>query len=273
MKKWIALLLALVTVFALGACGKKETVSKAAYVGTEELIAGGWEHLQTVHPAPDGVKLEKEIFSTLPAALLAFERGEIAYLCVDRSSADYVTARDEKLVCAAPGEKDPKLSVAFSMLTLDTRQDVFTLLDEAIREIKADGTLDKLIESDLYPYISADPTPAELPVTEGAPSVKVGITGDVPPMDFITADGKAAGFNVALLAEISRRAGVNIELVPIEAGARPIGLTSGKVDAVFWSASTTCEDCGFTWSDAPAGTTATESYFTDEWVKLIAAGK
>mgnify|MGYP002513585986 CR=1 FL=1 len=88
------------------------------------------------------------------------------------------------------------------------------------------------------------------------------VTGDVPPMDFVAADGKAAGFNIALLTEIANRAQVNIKLVQIETGARAMALASGKVDAVFWTKSIVCSKCNGAWSETVDGTLVTESYYS-----------
>ena len=92
---------------------------------------------------------------------------------------------------------------------------------------------------------------------------KVGVTGDVPPMDFVASNGKAAGFNIALLTEIANRAQVNFELVQIETGARAMALSSGKVDAVFWTKGITCTVCGAEGTETIDGTLVTESYFSD----------
>ena len=82
-------------------------------------------------------------------------------------------------------------------------------------------------------------------------------------MDFVSSDGKAAGFNIALLTEIANRAQVNIELVQIETGARPIALSTGKVDAVFWAKSVTCVACDMTWTEEIENTLVTEFYFSE----------
>ena len=82
-------------------------------------------------------------------------------------------------------------------------------------------------------------------------------------MDFVAANGKAAGFNIALLTEIANRANVNFELVQIETGSRAMALSSGKVDAVFWTKSVTCTVCGATGAEKIEGTLITESYFSD----------
>lgn len=82
-------------------------------------------------------------------------------------------------------------------------------------------------------------------------------------MDFVAANGKAAGFNIALLTEIANRAKVNFEFVQIETGARAMTLSNDKVDAVFWSKSLTCNECGKTRTEMPEGTITTEIYFSD----------
>ena len=69
---------------------------------------------------------------------------------------------------------------------------------------------------------------------KGAPTVRVAITGDLPPVDYIAEDGMPAGYNAAVLAEIGRRLKVNISTVNVDTGARTAALVSGRVDVVFW---------------------------------------
>ena len=121
------------------------------------------------------------------------------------------------------------------MLTKDSNTEVYNILNNAIKDMKADGTLDSLIANELNAYINSDLEPKDLPHFDGARTIKIGVTGDIPPMDFVAANGKAAGFNIALLTEIANCAQVNIELVQIETGARAMVLSTDKVDAVFWS--------------------------------------
>ena len=85
------------------------------------------------------------------------------------------------------------------MMTMDTNKEVYAILNNAIVEMKADGTLDSLIENELKAYIESDPLAKDLPHFDGARTIKIGVTGDLPPMNFVAANGKAAGFNIALL--------------------------------------------------------------------------
>ena len=149
------------------------------------------------------------------------------------------------------------------MMTLDTNKEVYDILNNAIKDMKSDGTLDSLIENELKAYIESDPVAKDLPHFDGARTIKIGVTGDLPPMDFVASNGKAAGFNIALLTEIANRAQVNFELVQIETGSRPIALSSNKVDAVFWTKSVKCTVCGAETAEKIDGTLVTESYFSD----------
>ena len=92
------------------------------------------------------------------------------------------------------------------MMTMDTNKEVYDILNNAIVEMKADGTLDSLIE--------------------------------------------------------------NFELVQIETGARAMALSSGKVDAVFWTRSVTCKECNKTFAENIEGTLVTESCFSDTIAKI-----
>ena len=61
-----------------------------------------------------------------------------------------------------------------------------------------------------------------------------GSNRDLPPIDYVAADGKAAGFNTALLAEIAKRLKINIKTVYVNTASRTASLSSGRSDVVFW---------------------------------------
>ena len=79
----------------------------------------------------------------------------------------------------------------------------------------------------------------EFETFDGADTIKVGVTGDLPPFDYMTEAGEPEGFNKVILAEIGKRIGKNIELVSIDSGSRAIALSSGQIDVVFWTRSQT----------------------------------
>ena len=91
-----------------------------------------------------------------------------------------------------------------------------------------------------------------------AETVRIAVTGDMPPVDYIAADGTPAGFSTAMLAEIGRRLKVNIELLNVTAGARAAALASGRADGVFWF---WFDKTTKTYRDVPAGVVLTEPYY------------
>ena len=263
MKRFLALVLAVLMVLSLAACGGKDNVVKMG-----KLEAGGMEamysdehnaHMRTQNGFSADLKIEFVNYNNLSAALMDLEAGKIASIGLEECTAKYIAARNEKVVAT-------KLNVGmtdYSMMTMDSNQEVYDILNNGIKAMKADGTLDSLIANELKAYIESDPEPKDLPHFDGAKTIKVGVTGDLPPMDFVAANGKAAGFNIALLAEIANRAQVNIEFVQIETGARAMALSSGKVDAVFWTRSMKCTVCGSEGAEKVEGALVTETYFSD----------
>ncbi len=148
-------------------------------------------------------------------------------------------------------------------------------INSAIQSMQNDGTLENLTKTyitDLNP--NEEPPAVAMPQFDGAEIIKVGVTGDLPPLDLILEDGKPAGFNTAVLAEISKRINKNIELVQIDSNARAAALTSRVIDVVFWVTVP-----GEFWTDKKAGNAPqdidkpaeleiTAPYFKDEIVHI-----
>ena len=269
MKRFLAIILAGLMLLSLAACGgKDENVVKIGVLeGSGLEVASTAEH--EAHMKKDygdsaDVTIERINYNNLSSALMDLESGKIASIGVEGCTADYMAARNDKVTVVKN-----KRTTNFSMMTMDSNKEVYDILNNAIKDMKADGTLDSLIANELKAYINSDPEPKDLPHFDGAITIKIGVTGDIPPMDFVASNGKAAGFNIALLTEIANRAQVNIELVQIETGARAISLSSGKVDAVFWTKSVTCTVCGAEGAEKIEGTLVTESYYSDYTASIM----
>ena len=124
----------------------------------------------------------------------------------------------------------------FAFLMMEDNAALRDEFNAAIEAMKADGTLDRLVQEQIDGLIDGGEfKPVELPHFDGAETVKVAVTGALPPMDYVAADGTPAGFNTAVLAEIGQRTGKNIELVVVDSMGRAAALASGAVDAVFWT--------------------------------------
>ena len=261
-KKLLAVLLAGLMLLSLAACGgKKDDVDyKFGMVSSMYNTRGFYNHINEAH---GDSKLNSVLtqFDNLNAALMALNSKDITALSVDEEVAAYITAHNDDYIYVVeskyPGSNN------YSMMTMDSNKEVYDILNNAIKDMKSDGTLDSLIANELKAYIESDPVAKDLPHFDGAQTIKIGVTGDVPPMDFVAANGKAAGFNIALLTEIANRAQVNIDLVQIDSAARATALSTEKVDAVFWSKSVSCDSCdNAVFAEEIEGTLVTETYFS-----------
>ena len=261
MKRFLAILLAGLMLLSLAACGGKDDKMVRGVLGDDGFSAAVSKHDKEKHDKEKHEPYkatEQKYYSNISAAIMDLKSGNISVLGCEKTTAEYIVAHNDGFEVTSLDRL-----TNFSMMTMDANQEVYDILNNAIKEMKADGTLDSLIENELKAYIESDPEAKDLPKFDGARTIKIGVTGDLPPMDFVAANGKAAGFNIALLTEIANRAKVNFELVQIETGARAMALSSGKVDAVFWTKSITCTECNETWCEEIQGTLVTESYFSD----------
>ncbi len=266
MKKFILLML---MILAMSGCGSTGGDEKAVpKVGALMQLNATPE--QAAQYSDEGTLNFYDNFTSMQMAL---ESKSIDSIRTYGSVAKYMTANNSDLVinedqmvrlvddfCCAMRQEDDALKNSF---------------DGAIEAMKADGTLEALIDK----YVrNATEAPQAVDITEiaGAETIKVGVTGDLPPLDLVLADGTPAGFNTAVLSEISRRIGKNIELVQIDSGARAVALTSKQVDVIFWVVVPADDSNRPKDFDTPEGLALSEPYYQDVVVNVnlstLAAG-
>jgi len=183
-------------------------------------------------PSKASISAEYKYFDKMNDMQLALESGQIEMLSTYQNVADYMIKRsaDKEIL---PSERHLEDSFCFALRKDDTI--LKNELNKAIKEMTADGTLNKLAKqyiSDLKD--SAEPPVVPITKIDGADTIKVAVTGDLPPFDLVLPDGTPAGFSTAVLAEISKRIGKNIELINIDSAARASILTSNGANVVFW---------------------------------------
>ena len=210
-----------------------------------------------------GTKHLPKFYDSLSKMQMGVESGEIEAISTYKSVADYLVVKNNKFEIV-PNDALNKLSDYFCFAVRKDDTALKVDLDKAISEMKADGTLDKLI-NDCIANVNKgqDPPKVEIPKTEGADIIKVGVTGDLPPLDLILPDNSPAGFNTAMLAEIGKRLNKNIEIVQIETGARAAALQSRVIDVVFWVIVPFGNDMPAD-LDKPEGLELSEPYFKDD---------
>ncbi|MCR5834093.1 MAG: transporter substrate-binding domain-containing protein [Selenomonadaceae bacterium] len=173
-------------------------------------------------------------YENLHLMQMAIESNSVDQISLYNSVADYVIASNNKYEKI----KDNSLnhlndSFCFAVRKDDTQ--LKTDLDNAIKTMKDNGTLDSLVDKYITNVDKDNLPKVDIPMIEGADTIKIGITGDLPPLDLTLADNSPAGFNTALLAEIAKNLGKNIEIVQIDSGARAAALAAQKIDVIFWA--------------------------------------
>ena len=204
-------------------------------------------------------------YSNIANLQMSLESGNVDEISTYECVAKYLMSKNSKLEIVP--NHSMSLSDSFCFAMLNKNSGLKKNLDKAINEMKNDGTLDKLINEYVTNAETKEPPAVEMPHIDGADTVKVAVTGDLPPLDLVLADGKPAGFNTALLAEIAKRLQKNIEIVDIDGDARAAALSSGKVDAVFWAIIPNDKDRPQD-LDTPEGVVLSEPYFTDKIIHL-----
>ena len=173
-------------------------------------------------------------YDNFSAMLLALGAGEIDGLLLTRPVAEYITAQNPALKVFSVTGMAVNLGYSFGFMNDEKGKSLCEKFNEALRLIKQVGRLDKLHAKYLVNPGAKEPEIVKFASFPDGETIRVAVTGDLPPLDYIRADGKAAGFNTALLAEIGKHLGCNIEIIQVDSAARVPALTSGRVDVVFW---------------------------------------
>ena len=207
-------------------------------------------------------KYDPKFYDTLNQMIMDAEAGNVEQLSLYQCVANYLIANNDKYE-VVEGFKAANLSDSFCFAVRKDDTELKAELDKTINEMKADGTLDKLVKEYITDVKPDNVPKVEIPMTEGAKTVTVGVTGDLPPFDLVLADGTPAGFNTALLAEIGKRINCNIEIIAIESGARAAALSSNQIDVIFWAIVPENNDQIPADIDKPEGVEFSVPYFKD----------
>ena len=205
-------------------------------------------------------------FDSLSQMQTALQAAQIDEISTYQSVANYMTAKEPRFAVL----KDHSLEFidSFCFALREDEIELRDTLNNVIVEMQADDTLNRLTKEFITDInAETEPPAVELPHFDGAETIKVAVTGDLPPLDFVNANGMPAGFNTAVLAEIGNRLLKNIELVNIDSAARAAALTSKQVDVVFWAIVPVSEIIPSD-TDKPEGVILTAPYFKDKIVHM-----
>ncbi len=230
-------------------------------------------------------RMTKIVFcDTLDSLLMALNAGDVDSLAIYQSVARYLCATNDNLCMPIRYDLDKERNTFaelvqngiggndFAFLMMESNAALRDEFNTAIAAMKSDGTLDRLAKEQIDDLVNGgEIKPIALPHFDGAETVKIAVTGALPPMDYVAADGTPAGFNTAVLAEIGQRTGKNIVLVVVDSLGRAAALASGAVDAVFWTRTSGAsqELAGMTEEEREAVKAKGEADLTEEEIKLM----
>lgn len=221
---------------------------------------------KSYRPSKANLGAEYKYFDKMNDMQLALESRQIDMLSTYQHVADYMLQRnaDREFLTT---EKFLSDSFCFALREGDTM--LQRELNKAIKKMIDDGTLNKLTKEYIIDLKNgAEPPAVPIAHIDGADTIKVAVTGDLPPFDMILADGTPAGFSTAVLAEVSRRINKNIELVSIDSAARATILSSKGADVVFWVAVPKDSNLIPTNIDQPPGIAISDPYYNDNIVHI-----
>lgn len=227
----------------------------AEFIKSQERNFLGWKIMNTNHRLDDTFTY----FDNLTSMIMALHSGKIDEAALPEPVAEYVKTHDAGVeISCALHSRTTHLALGFR--SNDAGHRLCKMVNDALEAMKADRRLSILTSKYLHRQDTTLPMAETFEKFPGAETVKVAVTGDLPPLDMIAPDGRPIGYNTAVLSEIGRRMGVNIELVNIDSGARTSALMSGRVDVVFWYQ---VWDGVEKQPDAPEGVLLSEPYY--EW--------
>ncbi|MBR0289159.1 MAG: transporter substrate-binding domain-containing protein [Selenomonadaceae bacterium] len=124
-----------------------------------------------------------KFYDSLKLMQLGIESGDIEAISTYKSVADYLVANNNKFEIVKHDALN-KLEDSFCFAVRKDETQLKDDLNKTIGEMKSDGTLDELI-NDYITNVDKGETPpkVEIPKFEGAETIKVGVTGDLPPLD------------------------------------------------------------------------------------------
>ena len=264
MKKYISLALCLALLALLPAMAAGETANKPAVGGVLSLLNISEDEYRAIENAKRALTsyLENQgiasnasefgegsaeivYYDTLDAMIMALQAGDVDWIELPRATADYLVARNDNLQTVAIQKGDKltldleqilkRLSNGFAFLMLDANADLCDAFDAAIDDMEADGTMEALVKTYITDAVDDEEQEAIAFDNRFDDTITVAVTGALPPMDYVGPDGSFAGFNTAVLSEIGKRIGKNIELVATDSIGRTTALASGTADVVFWT--------------------------------------
>ena len=268
MKKTLARILAFLFVLCLSlpacAAGESSSVQKYGNIGrlsklniTEDQLNDVLKDIMT-----NSICDRYVFYDSITDMIMALNIGDIAVLETDQNTVRYIVSRNDQIVDRPPYMNPNNL--VFCMLLREEDTELRDQISACIAGMTEDGTIEALQQTYIEDVIAGEePGAIEPQAFPGARTIRVAVTGDRPPMDYIPAGGQPIGFNTAMITEVAKRLNMNVELVNVTCQARGIALATDLCDIVFWMEVGDFENWeGADLEDQPENTIVTEPYMS-----------
>ena len=266
MKRGFSLVLAVLLMvgsapLSVGESADQKPLGHLTKLGVEESYLN--EQIRDTSAFADIPFSEYRFFDTLNSMILALDSGVIGGFITNEYTYEFLRSKNKDRYSTYSTDPDHEYSYGFAMLLREEDRELCDRISDVIDEMKKDGTMDALKDQYVDRCIAGEEPDAVLPYTfEQAVTLKVALTGDIPPMDYFSAEGSPIGFNTALISEVGRRLGMNIVFISVDSGARATSLASGESDVVFWTEAANY----YNWGEADREDQPDHSVITDVYL-------
>lgn len=214
----------------------------------------GWHLMSLKHD--DGEKFY--FFDSLAEMIMALNAGKIDEAVFPKIVGDYVLNVVPDLTIASVTHVRT-MALTFGFYDSEKGRSLQKEFTDALISLKKNGTLLDILKKYITEPVTDNPKGDKIQFEHfNGKTVRVAVTGDLPPIDYVAEDGTPAGFSIAVLAEIGKILRKNIEVIDIDAGARTTALVSGRIDAVFWYETVKNSDIQI---DVPGNVLLSEPYY------------
>lgn len=265
MKKFLSIILIIIASFTLASCGGGNTVT-IGVLSQANISAKDYSAKYTKALHIKNIKFEYKYYNNCESMIKALNSKKIDFASTNEKVAEYILSNNEELDYLPYGSSP---NIEYGLCFNEENIEVLNMINGAIRDMKKDGTLEKLTKSYILDAIDGESLdPVSLPTLNTDISMTIAVTGDMPPFDMVDGKDNAVGFNMALLSEISKRININIKVVHVDYKDRFKALEDDKCDGVFVALTEKSSDAILKYRDIPELAICSEPYFTGKEVLL-----
>lgn len=233
MKKVLAWITALMLILCLPAAAEAPERSIDDIEGKVVVYYGATSELTTeIFYDIYGVRVaDVLIVPTIVDAISAIRSGRADYMTVPQFVAEYYCRQDE-----AMGTFKSNHDMSVYMVTRAADEALLAALNEAIDAVAQQGVTLELFDGLKDITDDTGETAGDYTPDPDLETIRVGISGDLPPLDYVAADGTPRGFSITYMNKVAEQMGVNVEFISVTLDASLISLLSDKIDVFFWHA-------------------------------------